>query len=232
VLAVMGLAVGIWAGMHFHSSRPAASGTAAASGASSMQVPVGEASPPDPLDLQATLDQVPHTALKIPARLPDFSLNDRSGRPTPVATWSGKSLVLNFWATWCAPCRREIPLLKSLSGAWGQRGVQVVGIAVDYRDKVAAYADQLAIPYPILVGEEDALDVAAKFGVDSPVFPFTVFTDRRGQVVTLYVGELHQSQADLILAAVQNVNDGRLDLAEAQRTIAAGLRALAPDSRS
>lgn len=220
ILAVLGLAVGIWVGTRHHSGRPAHPDAA------SVSVPVGEASPPDPADLKASLDLVPHTALQIPERLPDFSLSDRNGRLTPVATWAGKSLVLNFWATWCAPCRREIPLLKSLSGEWSQRGVEIVGIAVDYRDKVAAYADTLKIPYPILVGEEDALDVAAKFGVDSPVFPFTVFTDRRGQVVTLYVGELHKVQADLILNAVQNVNDGRLDLAGARRNIAEGLRAL------
>jgi thiol-disulfide isomerase/thioredoxin len=215
--------VGIWAGARVHSSRLSAS-------MSAMQpVPAGEGSAPNAGDVAGDLDLVPHVAVKIPARLPDFVLGDRNGKQTPIATWAGKSLVLNFWATWCAPCRREIPLLKSLSSEWGKRGVEVVGVAVDQRDKVAAFADDLKIPYPILVGDQDALDVAAKFGVEAPVFPFTVFTDRRGQVVTLYIGELHKAQVDLILLAVQNVNDNQVGLAEAQRNIALGLRALAAD---
>jgi hypothetical protein len=73
---------------------------------------------------------------------------------------------------------------------------------------VLAYADDLKIAYPLLIGEQDALDAAAALGVDSPVFPFTVFTDRRGEVVALFVGELHRPQAELILREVQNLNRG------------------------
>ncbi len=220
--ALVGI-LGVWAGAKIHSSRMAEHVPDA------RPVPAGEASPPTGADFAAA-DGAPHAGPlaggKIPPRLPDFSLSDRDGKMTPVSTWAGKSLVLNFWATWCAPCRREIPLLKSLATEWQAGGVEVVGVAVDHRDKVATYADNLKIFYPILVGEEDALDVAAKFGVDSPVFPFTVFTDRRGEVVTLYVGELHRAQADLILAAVKNVNEDRVSLAEAQRSIARELGAL------
>jgi thiol-disulfide isomerase/thioredoxin len=220
VVAVLGVLLGIWAGTRAHSNRSTAVSDAA------QRVPVGAASPPSATDFANNFNEVPHTVVRIPEHLPDFTLTDRNGKPTPVATWAGKSLVLNFWATWCAPCRREIPLLKTLSTEWAPRGVEVVGVAVDHRDQVAAYANELKIAYPILVGEEDALDVAAKFGVDSPVFPFTVFTDRRGQVVTLYVGELHQAEANLIFLAVQHVNDDQVGLAEAQRNIAEGLRAL------
>jgi hypothetical protein len=104
--------------------------------------------------------------------------------------------------------------------------VTVIGIAVDHRDAVLAYADELKIAYPLLIGEQDALDVAAAFGVESPVFPFTVFTDRRGEVVALYMGELHQSVANLILSVVQNLNQDRVALPEARRTISEGLNAL------
>jgi hypothetical protein len=99
---------------------------------------------------------------------------------------------------------------------------------VDHRDAVANYARELRIEYPILIGEQDALDVAASLGFDSPVFPFTVFTDRRGEVVALYVGELHQPQADFILSVVQNLNQEHLELKEARRTIAEGLLKIAP----
>jgi peroxiredoxin len=224
LLRIAGAAIvvllGIWAGMHMHPrQRPVAA----------IHVPVGEASPPTQSDFDETFDSAKQPSAKIPERLPDFSLSDPAGKKTSISAWSGKSLVLNFWATWCAPCRREIPLLKSLSAEWSGRNVQVVGIAVDYRDKVVAYADELKIPYPLLLGEQDALDVAAKFGVDSPVFPFTVFTDRRGEIVTLYIGELHKAQADLILSTVQKLNDNGVELTEARRTIADGLHALAAE---
>jgi len=223
-VAVLGALLGVWAGTRVHSNRQPAAGAAA------QRVPVGAASPPTASDFTNDFSELPHAVVKIPEHMPDFTLSDRAGKPTPITTWAGKSLVLNFWATWCAPCRREIPLLKALSSEWAPHGVEVVGVAVDHREQVTAYANELKIAYPILVGEEDALDVAAKFGVDSPVFPFTVFTDRRGQVVTLYVGELHRAEANLIFLAVQNVNDNRLGLAEAQRTIVNGLRALRADA--
>lgn len=105
----------------------------------------------------------------------------------------------------------------------------MIGIAVDHRKDVLAYADEMHIPYPLLIGEQDAMDVAAAFGFDAPAFPFTIFTDRRGEVVTLFVGELHQPQADLILSVVQNLNQQRVKLPEARRNIEQGLRALRKD---
>jgi thiol-disulfide isomerase/thioredoxin len=217
--AALVVIVGMWAGARLHSSRTPAP----------LRVPVGEASPPLASDYDAAFDPAVPVPAKIPERLPEFSLSDTAGHATPITRFAGKSLILNFWATWCAPCRREIPLLKSLNAQWGPQNMAVVGIAVDYPDKVIAYANELKIAYPLLIGEQDALDVAAKFGVDSPVFPFTVFTDRRGEVVTLYIGELHKAQADLILSVVQTLNENHVELAEARRSIAAGLRALAPD---
>ena len=140
--------------------------------------------------------------------------------------------MINFWATWCAPCRREIPLLKSLGAEWAARDIEVIGIAVDDPDKVQEFAGRLKIDYPVLIGDQDALDVAAKFGMDSPAFPFTVFTDRRGEVVALFVGELHRPQLDFILSKVQNLNQDRVRLPEARRAIAEGLQALAEKQAS
>jgi thiol-disulfide isomerase/thioredoxin len=189
-----------------------------------LRVPAGHASAPTARDLAA--DAVAPPA-RIPDALPGFSLDDLQGRPTSIGTWAGKSLVINFWATWCAPCRREIPLLNTLAGEWASHDVTVVGIAVDHHDKVLQFRDQFKIGYPLLIGEQDALDVAAKFGVASPAFPFTVFTDRRGEVVALFVGELHRPQADLIMSTVENLDKGALRLAQARQQIAEGLDALA-----
>jgi len=217
--------LGIWAGSKVYSTRTAAPS------ARGLSVPAGEASAPNPSDLaQPAASALPYALPqpKIPDRLPQFSLNDRTGKPTPIASFAGKSLVINFWATWCAPCRSEIPLLESLNREWAGRKVTVVGIAVDYPDKVLEFANRLNIGYPLLIGEQDALDAAAALGVDSPVFPFTVFTDRRGEVVALFVGELHRPQAELILSQVQDLNDGRVQLPAARQAIKEGLKALAP----
>jgi thiol-disulfide isomerase/thioredoxin len=186
-------------------------------------VPAGEASAPNPGELTAQPEAPP---AQIPERLPNFALDDLAGKPTAIGAWAGRSLVINFWATWCAPCRREIPLLAALHAEWTGRDVAVIGIAVDHRDQVAAFAERFKIPYPLLIGEQDALDVAGKLGVASPVFPFTVFTDRRGRFVALYLGELHKAQADLILGVVERLNEDRLPLADARRAITEGLNAL------
>jgi thiol-disulfide isomerase/thioredoxin len=213
----------VWAGARLYMARSEQAHRGVA-------VPAGVASAPSTAvspDAQTVDEAWPQP--KIPATLPAFTLSDLAGKSTPISAWGGKSLVINFWATWCAPCRREIPLLKTLASEWAGRDITVVGIAVDYQDKVLNFAHEFKIDYPLLIGEQDALDVAAKFGMESPAFPFTVFTDRRGEVVTLFVGELHRPQADFILSVVQNLNQGRIQLAEARGTIASGLAAISKD---
>ena len=222
---------GLWAGLRVYERQAQKRAAVPVAPAAGARVAAGEASLPTPSDFDAPFDVGAGTAggpvlSKIPEHLPEFSLAGRTGEPTSIATWRGKSLIINFWATWCAPCRHEIPLLQSIRREWRDRNVEVVGIAVDYRDKVVAYADELKIAYPLLIGEDDALDVAKAFGVDSPAFPFTVFTDQRGEVVALFVGELHKAQADLILSVVQSLNQNLVQLPEARRTIADGLRSL------
>ena len=214
--AALVVMLGVWAGLKLHSVH-----TAHEAG---IAVPAGAASLPNPKE--SSDSEIPAPPV-IPAQLPEFSLKDLKGRLTPVSSWSGKSLMINFWATWCAPCRREIPLLKALAADWEGRDLKVVGIAVDHADKVREFADEFKIDYPVLVGEQDALDVAAGFGMASPGFPFTVFTDRRGQVVALFLGELHRSQAEFILSEVQSLNQDRIQLPEARRTIAEGLERIA-----
>ena len=166
------------------------------------------------------------TAPTIPTMRPVFSLEDRTGRKRSITEWDGKSLVINFWATWCAPCRREIPFLRKLNAARAAQNIEVLGIAVDFRENVLEYLKEVEIDYPLLIGEQDGLDAAAAFGLGSMGFPFTVFTDNQGRIVTAYLGELHQAQADLILDVVVAVNAGTLTLEEGQARIATGLKTL------
>jgi thiol-disulfide isomerase/thioredoxin len=137
--------------------------------------------------------------------------------------------MVNFWATWCPPCRREIPLLNALRAEYGARGYEIIGIAVDFREDVLAYMQGTPISYPMLIGEQDAIDVARAFGIDDLFYPSTVFLDRRGRIVTIKVGELHAPEADAILAAVDDVDAGRLSIDDARVRIRSQLIALSRD---
>lgn len=172
---------------------------------------------------------VPASAIQsaqLVATLPQFQLADRAGEPRTLQDWPDRALIVNFWATWCAPCRREIPLLQQLQRDHGAEGFQVIGIAVDFRDKVLTYADEMRIEYPLLIGEQEALDAAAAFGVESVGFPFTVFSDRRGRVVTAHLGELTTDEANLILDAVRRVDAGEVSPADVRVELEAALAAL------
>jgi thiol-disulfide isomerase/thioredoxin len=171
-------------------------------------------------------EPVNEPANQLVATLPQFQLADRDGQMRSLQDWPDKALIVNFWATWCAPCRREIPLLLELQREHGDEGFQVIGIAADFRDKVLAYADEMKIDYPLMIGEQEALDAAASFGVEAIGFPFTVFSDRRGRVVAAHFGELTAPQADIILATVRRVDAGELSPEEARIGIEAALREL------
>jgi len=162
----------------------------------------------------------------IPAQVPDVALADADGVRHKLSEWRGRPLLINFWATWCAPCRREIPLLKRLRRERAAEGVEVIGIAVDFRDAVQHYAHEMGIDYPVLIGEQDGLEAIAAFGMDT-VFPFTVFADGQGRIVTLKIGELHADEGRFILDVLESVNQGRTGLPDARQKIADGIAALA-----
>ncbi|MBP7607934.1 MAG: TlpA family protein disulfide reductase [Steroidobacteraceae bacterium] len=177
----------------------------------------------------ATTDAAAASQTQLAAVIPEFKLADSDGTLRSLKDdWKGKALIVNFWATWCAPCRREIPLLNQLAADRAKDNFQVVGIAIDFRDKVLAYAQEMQIDYPMLIGEQDALDAAAAFGVDAVGLPFTIFTDTSGRVIALHMGELTADEADLILSAVADVNSGQTDPAQARQAIATALAALPP----
>src|SRR6185295_4025495 len=165
----------------------------------------------------------------LPTTLPDFTLGDLAGKPTSILSWPGKSMIVNFWATWCAPCRREIPLLRELQKQHGPEGFQIVGVAVDLREDVVKYAQEIGIDYPVLIGEQDGLDAVNKFGQGSIGFPFTVFTDNQGRIVLFHLGEIRKEQADVLFGAVRDVNSGKLTPAAARVVAAKQLAALAPE---
>jgi len=158
-------------------------------------------------------------AAVIPERRPDVTLADRDGKPRSLSEWNGRPQVINFWATWCAPCRREIPMLNALArdGAWPD--IALIGIAIDFREDVLKYLETTPIDYTVLIGEQDGLDAARAFGMESLGLPFTAFVDRSGRIVTIHLGELHRPEADAILAIVRALDTGKIDFAAAQARI-------------
>jgi thiol-disulfide isomerase/thioredoxin len=164
----------------------------------------------------------------LPATLPDFTLGDLTGTPRSIRSWPGKSMIVKFWATWCAPCRREIPLLRALQKQHGGE-FQVVGVAVDIREDVAKFVQEIGIDYPVLIGEQDGLDAVNMFGQGSIGFPFTVFTDNQGRIVLFHLGEIKKAQAEVLLGAVRQVNSGELTPAAARVVAAKQLQAMTPE---
>ncbi len=155
----------------------------------------------------------------IPERRPDLTLADRDGKPRALSEWDGKALIINFWATWCAPCRREIPMLNALAREYRGQGVEVIGIAVDFREDVLQYLQKMPIDYTVLIGEQDGMDAARAFGMDTIGLPFTAFTDSSGRIATIHVGELHRPEAEAILKLIREVDSGTIDMAAARTRI-------------
>jgi thiol-disulfide isomerase/thioredoxin len=175
----------------------------------------------------ATTSATPEAeVLKVPDVLPQFVLADRDGKPRKLGDWAGRPVAVNFWATWCGPCRREIPLLNKLRHDRAAQKLEIIGVAVDFREDVLKYAQATTISYPLLIGEDDGLAAVKAMGMQ-PQFPFTVFADSKQRIVALKVGELHQDDADLILDRLLDVDSGRLDMVAARSQITEGLKALA-----
>ena len=152
--------------------------------------------------------------------LPEFTLDNPDGVPQSIGSWPGKALIVNFWATWCAPCLREIPLLADYQETYGERFLQVVGIAVDQADPVRAFMAEIEFNYPVLVGQSDAMDAAASFGVEFYGLPFSVFTDTAGHVLGVHTGELHAEDLDDLISVLDDLETGATDVSRARARLA------------
>jgi thiol-disulfide isomerase/thioredoxin len=132
--------------------------------------------------------------------LEQAQFTDMSGRLRTLSEWPGRVLVLNFWATWCAPCREEIPALVKIRDQLAASGLEIVGIAIDQAAKVAQFAKEVPISYPLLLAGGNGLDLIRALGNPSGGLPFTVVLSRDGHVAERHLGAVSES---LLLAKLQ-----------------------------
>ena len=127
------------------------------------------------------------------------NLPDPSGKTQAVKQWQGKVAVVNFWATWCPPCREEMPELSQLQDKYRGQGVVVLGIAADELDKVNEFSKSMPVSYALLVGDFEGMNLAQSLGNHTGVLPYTVILGTDGHVVKNYFGRINLQQLEQTL---------------------------------
>jgi len=126
-------------------------------------------------------------------------LPDVAGVDQRLDQWKGKILVVNFWATWCEPCREEMPRFVTLQRQLGEKGLQFVGIAIDQPDKAREFAKEFELNYPTLIGGYGAIELSKTLGNDIGALPFTLVVNRAGSVVLAQLGPVKDDQLHAII---------------------------------
>jgi thiol-disulfide isomerase/thioredoxin len=136
------------------------------------------------------------------AALWELDFPDLNGQPQTMSQWRRQVLVLNFWASWCAPCREEIPDFVALRAQYQPQGVEFVGIAIDNAASVTQFLQQTPVNYPILIGEGAALGLARHLGNPNAALPYTIVLDRDGNIVLSHLGRLPRATLENALRQI------------------------------
>lgn len=131
-----------------------------------------------------------------------ITLPDTEGVEQALAQWRGNVVVVNFWATWCPPCIKEIPEFAAVSRKYADAPVQFVGISIDTLENVKPFGEKFDVPYPLLIGSSQTLGLAAEFGNTARALPFTVILDRQGGVRHVTLGTLNEKQLERKISAL------------------------------
>lgn len=134
------------------------------------------------------------------AKLSDLALATPEGKTASLREWQGKILVVNFWATWCPPCREEMPEFSRAQQKMADKGVQFVGIGIDTPDNILAFQKKSPVSYPLLMGSYDTLKLTVELGNTSSALPFTVILDRNGNIAHTKIGKLDATELEKLLA--------------------------------
>ncbi len=152
--------------------------------------------------LQKYLDQPTTQTQKKPAvgiQRPEFAAPGLNGDMRNIKEWDGQLIFLNFWATWCPPCKHEIPAFIELQQAYGKQGFQIIGIAIDEADAVREYAEKIGMNYPTLVAPGDGVMLSKRYGNGVGALPYTVIINRNGEISDTITGELSKMRAKKLL---------------------------------
>lgn len=128
------------------------------------------------------------------APLIEFSLPDVMGKMHSISEWQGKIRIINFWATWCAPCLEEIPVFIKLQDEYEKQDIQFIGVAIDNQKAVTKYLNTININYPILIGEDQAISLSYQLGNLIKAVPFTLIISAKGDVVHRQLGEISRQK--------------------------------------
>ena len=180
------------------------------------RLPVQAPAQPEPA---TEVEAAPETAAA--AVYPSFSLPDLNEKPRDFSEWRGKHTLLNFWATWCAPCLREMPLLETLHSE-SPGGLQVVGIAVDRPPAVDSFIAEAGVTYPILIGQQDAIAAAESFGPEFVALPFSILIAGDGAVIGLEAGELEAEELRGLAGLVAELAAGEVSVKTARERFPGG----------
>ena len=151
--------------------------------------------------------------------LRDFELIGLNGSIYQSSQWNNKAKLINFWATWCAPCRREIPLLNKTQNNYSGMPIQIIGIAVDLFDDVVSYSKETEFNYPILIGEEDAIAIAEDSGIDFIGLPFTMVVTKDNEILKTHIGEIKKHHIELITQVIQDIHSGKITTSQAKKQL-------------
>ena len=130
------------------------------------------------------------------AQIYNLTLPDLKGQAQSLKQWQGKVLVVNYWATWCPPCREEMPGFSRLQDKLAAKGVQFVGISIDTVDKVKEFQQETPVNYPLLMGEFGAMQTSIELGNDRQAMPFTAVIDRQGRTAYVKLGRLAETDLE------------------------------------
>ncbi len=127
------------------------------------------------------------------AELFAMTLPDENGQQQAISQWKGKVIVLNFWATWCPPCREEMPELSALNTEWQDKNIIVLGIALDEISLIKEFDEENNISYPLLAAEEEGANLAFNLGNNKSALPFTVIIKPDGTIANTYFGRISKA---------------------------------------
>ncbi len=127
---------------------------------------------------------------------------DENGKPQSLQQYAGKTVVLNFWATWCEPCREEMPELSALHVASKDKNIVVLGMAVDDVAAINAFVKETKVSYPLFAAEMQGMEIASNLGNDKSVLPFTVIINADGSVVKTYFGRISKALLETTLVTL------------------------------